>query len=145
MRIIKRKNLAVLKSILSFVYFFLLFISVVLVFAYWKFYLDKNRLVSPVPGSFAVKNASRVVVKNQEEELKEMLNKYKIEFLRLSVSTGSAYLVDLGDGSKAIISQKKPMVSQVSSLQLILSRFTIEGKRLSLVDFRFDKPLIVLK
>lgn len=33
----------------------------------------------------------------------------------------------------------------VTSLQLILSRFRIEGKNVSSVDFQFDKPVVTLK
>ncbi|MCL5438461.1 MAG: hypothetical protein M1268_00545 [Patescibacteria group bacterium] len=145
MRIIKRKNLAILKSIFTLFYFFLIFTAVVLSFLYWKIYLDKKRIVSPIPVLFSNKSMPRNEFKSGEIELKDILKKYKIEFSNIAVSTGSSYLVEFKDGSKAIISQNKPFASQVSSLQLILSRFTIEGKKLSMIDFRFDNPLIVFK
>ncbi len=53
------------------------------------------------------------------------------------------YSVELVDNGTVIFSQNKDIEKQISSLQLILSRLTIEGKRFKSLDFRFDKPVLV--
>ena len=59
-------------------------------------------------------------------------------------ASDSSYLVDLRDGGQAIISKKKDIQEQINSLQLMLNRLTIEGKRIKTVDFRFDRPILRL-
>jgi cell division septal protein FtsQ len=54
-------------------------------------------------------------------------------------------LVWLKDELEVSFSSQKEATAQVGSLQLILSRTKIEGKRLKRVDLRFDKPVIVEK
>jgi len=50
--------------------------------------------------------------------------------------------VELRDGGELILSSKKDLENQLSSLQLILSRLTIEGKKLKKLDFRYDNPVV---
>ncbi|OGH14849.1 MAG: hypothetical protein A2860_00615 [Candidatus Levybacteria bacterium RIFCSPHIGHO2_01_FULL_37_33] len=52
------------------------------------------------------------------------------------------YSVMLADGGEVFISSKKDLTIQIDSLQLMLSRLTIEGKRIKSLDFRFDKIII---
>ncbi len=54
-------------------------------------------------------------------------------------------LVRLKDELEVFFSFQKEATAQVGSLQLILSRTKIEGKRLKRVDLRFDKPVIIEK
>ena len=56
-------------------------------------------------------------------------------------SDGS-FAVTLQDGGEVILSSKKDIGSQLTSLQLVLSRLTIEGKKLKRLDFRFDNPVV---
>jgi hypothetical protein len=46
------------------------------------------------------------------------------------------------DNGEVILSSKKDIGSQLSSLQLMLARLTIEGKKLKVLDFRFDNPVV---
>lgn len=75
-------------------------------------------------------------------DIKSLLKKEKIQFLAVSVASDSSYLVYLQGGAEAIISPKKNLLEQVRSLQIVLSRLTIEGKRFKSLDFRFEKPVI---
>ncbi len=50
----------------------------------------------------------------------------------------------LTDGINVLISYNADIQAKVSSLQLIIVRFRIEGKNISIVDFRFDKPIVIL-
>ncbi|OGH23942.1 MAG: hypothetical protein A3J69_01985 [Candidatus Levybacteria bacterium RIFCSPHIGHO2_02_FULL_42_12] len=78
----------------------------------------------------------------RETEL--ILKKYNIPFVSIQQASDSAILIEIDEG-KFFISSKKDIESQVSSLQRALSRFTIEGKRISLLDFRFERPIVVFQ
>lgn len=90
------------------------------------------KLISPLPNKSYVKN----------EDLKKILESSKIDVSSISISTDSSYLVSLKDGGKVVFNKNKDLFSQVRSLQIILSRLTIDGKRLKSLDFRFDKPVV---
>lgn len=52
---------------------------------------------------------------------------------------------NLNDGMQVVIKENSKAEEIVSSLQTIIRRFTIEGKSISTVDFRFEKPFVTLK
>jgi len=58
---------------------------------------------------------------------------------------GSSYVIILKDDSQIILSSEKDINSQISSLQFILSRLTMEGKLFTQLDLRFDKPVVKLR
>ena len=53
------------------------------------------------------------------------------------------YIVMLSDGGQVILSLKKDIEKQITSLQPILKQLTIEGKKFNRIEFRFDKTLVV--
>lgn len=59
------------------------------------------------------------------------------------VASGSTLVTRLQDGTSVIFSTDQDIVKQVSSLQIILSRLTIEGKKATKIDFRYETPIIV--
>lgn len=73
--------------------------------------------------------------------LEVLLKKANVPFSSIT-SSSDFYIIVLSGGGKVIISSKKELAVQISSLQLMLSRLTIEGKRIKSLDFRFDKPII---
>jgi len=75
--------------------------------------------------------------------IEEGLKKYKIPFNRVTSASQSAYIIFLASGEEVTVTSKKSLDIQLSSLQLILSRLTIEGKRVFGLDLRFDKPIMV--
>lgn len=79
------------------------------------------------------------------KNLEEILKKNGIGFSTIQISSNSSILVNLAGGEEVFFSEGKPFDNQVSSLQFILSRLTIEGKRFSRLDFRFDKPVVTFK
>jgi len=79
---------------------------------------------------------------SQDTSLEILLTKAKIPFVSVSRSSDYYYTVAIPDGGQIFISSKKDLISQISSLQLVLNRLTIEGKRIKTLDFRFDKPII---
>ena len=77
-----------------------------------------------------------------QNQVEDSLEKNGISFSAVKIASDSSYLVTLQDGSKVILNQNKNLQNQISSLQLILSRLTIEGKRFKSLDFRYDKPVV---
>src|SRR4051812_29749422 len=78
------------------------------------------------------------------EAIKSGLAAQKIEISSVKQS-GSSYVIILKDKSQVIFSSQKDINSQISSLQFILSRLTMEGKLFTQLDLRFDKPVITLR
>jgi len=107
--------------------------------------LNSNKLSfgTPLVSPLALKNTPNKIV--DQSTLEHMLTQQKIKYKKVSAASGASYVVELEDGSEVIFSSSKDSAYQLSSLQLILSRFTIEGKRFSRLDLRFDNPIIVLK
>lgn len=131
----RRRNRKAKKSLLLFFLFLLVFsISTSLLFYYW---FTKTLFVSPLP-SIRLNNQNPLTT----EELKTLFLKSNIAFSEVKNSTGSSILVILEDGNDVLFSAKKSLGEQVSSLQLILSRLTIEGKRFKSLDLRFEKPIV---
>lgn len=71
-----------------------------------------------------------------------VLSKNNIMFSKVQTASDSSYIVFLKDDGKVSLSANKDISSQISSLQLILYRLTIEGKKFKSLDLRFDKPII---
>jgi len=76
-------------------------------------------------------------------QIDEMLQKSGIAYTSVERVNDVSYNVNLRDGGQVIIAQNKSIQNQISSLQLILSRLTIEGKRFKSLDFRYDKPIVL--
>ena len=118
--------------------FLVIFFIVILMFLALGEYIFLNfpfgnvSYVSPVSKN---KNSIIIFVENE-------LNKENIKFSEISASSGGSIKVDLTEGGEVILSSKKDVGSQISSLQLILSRLTIEGKKLNILDFSFDNPVV---
>jgi hypothetical protein len=101
---------------------------------YYKFYPRSSIFISPL---------GKQKANLQKSDIEKNLLKANITFNKITINSDSSFVVYLSDGSEVIFSSKKDIQSQISSLQFIRSRLTIEGKRFKSLDFRFDKPLIV--
>jgi len=114
---------------------FSLFIFIILVLFFFSFkflYFNGGKFLNPVAkGSFS-----------QETNLSQYLKAKGIDVLKVSTLYDSSYVVDLKDGEQIIFSDKKSLETQVSSLQLMLSRLKIEGKNFKILDFRYDNPVV---
>jgi hypothetical protein len=80
---------------------------------------------------------------NEISKIEKALSKTNIKFVKTTRQNDLSILVNLSDKEEVIFSSKKDLQSQIASLQLIVKRLTIEGKRFKRLDFRYDKPLIV--
>lgn len=119
-------KIAVLAGFLIFV-----LLAVALTLVYF-FYLGSAQYINPLSVN---KNSPKI-------KIEDMLSGSDIEITRSVIGPEASIEVDLKDGGKVIFSSKKDLKKQISSLQLMLSRLTIEGKKLKILDFRYDNPVV---
>ncbi len=110
----------------------LIFLATALIICYLIFF-RANKLISPLPLN-KYSNSLR---------LEEGLKNANIQYQKTKINDDSSLLVILNSKEEVIFSSKKQLSTQIASLQLIIKRLTIEGKRFKSLDFRYDKPLIV--
>lgn len=128
-RIIRKKKIAIVIFLLGI---FLSFLSLFLSVYYNVLFKDLSK--DPIS-----KTQMSALV-----DLEALLKKKNIQYQKILSGNDLSLFITLKDGGLVIFSLKKDLSSQTSSLQLILSRLTIEGNRLKKLDFRFDKPIIEL-
>jgi hypothetical protein len=79
---------------------------------------------------------------NDKEFLKTSLAKQHLEVEKIVIEQ-NIYKITIKNGPELLLSTKKDLNDQISSLQFILSRLTMEGKRVKSLDIRFDKPVVI--
>jgi hypothetical protein len=103
--------------------------------------LQKPLYISPVP-------TAQVAQADQGEKIEQQieyaLRKKQIDFSSVSRESDS-YVITLQNKSKVTFSPQKDIMTQIASLQYILSHLTMEGRQFSSLDLRFDQPVVVLK
>ena len=72
------------------------------------------------------------------------INSLEIAKITLDEPAGLYHLF-LTTGEEAVCSQEQDPYLIAASLQIIISRFRIEGKIISQIKFQYDKPIVVLK
>ena len=101
-----------------------------------------NKYVSPLAKTISLRDALEGNIST--DEIKNQMK--KTGFAIDSVAEyDNTYKVVLEKGREIIFSKKKPLKEQISSLQLISGRLTIEGKDFRQIDMRFDRPVITPK
>ena len=111
----------------------LFFIFLIIEYIYLNFSLGKATYINPI-----AKNKTSIVLLTEEK-----LDNAKISFVSVADKNDGSLVIKLKDGGEVILSSKKDIQTQISSLQLILSRLTIEdGKKLKSLDFRYDSPVV---
>jgi hypothetical protein len=103
--------------------------------------LHKPLYISPLPTA-QVAHADQV--EEVAQQLESDLQKKQIGFTSVTRQDDS-YIVTLQDNGKVTFSSQKDIMSQIASLQYILSHLTMEGRQFSSLDLRFDQPVIILK
>lgn len=118
--------------LLKILFIFLVIISIAFFYVAYLSFIKKPFIISPL-GKEGI---------SKTQIISESLLKKQIFYSSIEIASDS-YLVNLSDGGQVILSPSKDIEVQISSLQLILKRLTIEGKRIKKLDFRFDKPVLV--
>lgn len=129
MKKIRRKNQKTVIVKIIFVFFFLFFLAFISYIFYTNGFFSWNRKV-----------ISPIFPKDQKYTLIELLNSnnFKVDNL---LEKENIFEVTLPSGIKVIFASNN-LEKQVASLQLMLKRFKIEGRKVTLIDLRFDKPII---
>ena len=104
--------------------------------------IHKPLFISPISA-----HLSSVI--NEEDKftpaLEKRLQEKNIQYSAITKLTGADYKINLTGTGEVIISSQKDLDTEISSLQYILSRLTMEGKAFLRLDLRFEKPVIVFK
>jgi cell division septal protein FtsQ len=126
------------------IFFLLVLLIVILIAGGISFYFFEVKMQKLYPATATV---TRTVTTNQPDKtyiaLQAGLNKDQIEYTTITKGNGS-YIVVLKNGGKVTFSAQKDIMTQIASLQYILSHLTMEGRQFSTLDLRFDQPVIVL-
>jgi len=90
-------------------------------------------------------NIGQQVPQSQIIEAIKFLTTLRLNLLEpkiAKITSPYSLTVWLKDGEEIVFSFKKEIQIQVDSLQFILSRSKIEGRRVKKIDLRFDKPVV---
>lgn len=123
------------------------FVAIGLILVGFGFYsilskLQKPLYISPLPKAQVAQAADQGEMIEQQIEMD--LHKKQIVYQSVQRQDDS-YVITLQDDSKVTFSSQKDIMTQIASLQYILSHLTMEGRQFSSLDLRFDQPVIVLK
>lgn len=136
----KRQDKRKIKKTILAVFFGLLMVAVaVLVFSFSKSFVD-------IFNKFTVESSEPIVKPlgsfTSPENIKTLLNDKNI-ILESIDATGSAIIVaKIKGGPRVYFSKTRDALWQVNSLQLILSKLTIDNKKPDLIDLRSDRPIV---
>lgn len=100
-----------------------------------------SRLVSPLP----IKIGERIQITSTdrgEQELKRLLKLANIMYTSVTPAQ-DGYTISLNQKQQVFVTKQKDIASQISSLQVILPRLTMEGREFHRLDLRYDKPVVV--
>jgi hypothetical protein len=103
---------------------------------------QKPLFISPLPNLGAIASASTDA--GQVSIIKKALTDRSIAFSSVEIKD-SVYIITLENGEHVTLSAKKDIITQISSLQFVLSRLTMEGRQFRTLDLQYDKPIIVFK
>lgn len=101
-----------------------------------------SSFTNPTPYTLEKLNNHVLAQRISDKDVEHLLLQAGIAYASV-ISSSDYYVVQLSDNHEVLLSSKKDLFSQVASLQVILPRLTIEGKKFTRLDFRFDKPLLV--
>jgi cell division septal protein FtsQ len=90
------------------------------------------------------KNSPVLATVTTEDVLQKEFEKAGFHIDSVTVASDSGYLIHLHTGETIVANEKTP-ISQISSLQALLTNLTMEGKRIERLDIRFDKPVVLFK
>lgn len=138
-----RKRKRFIKKVIFLSIFLLVFVLITSSVSYYIFVfkLQKPLYISPLSHLQTVQVDKS---DNQEELLKKGLKKEQIAYVAIK-RINNSYVVTLTDGGKVTFSSQKDIMTQIASLQYILSHLTMEGRQFSSLDLRFEQPVIMIK
>lgn len=149
MRMNKKQHKRRIVILLSYCVFFLVSLgSVFFVLHQLSFFrlFAQMPFASPIPTALvSVKGAIFPSGNDTAMQIKILAKQKNIPVISITPFSDTSYKLVLLGEEEVYISSQKSLDEQISSLQLILSRLTIEGKHFATLDLRFDKPVVVFK
>ena len=138
-----RKKLKIRKKRFKMILLGIIFVvSATAFLTYWLWIniFSKTHYISPLASNILSINS----VKQDKEIMKieDLLKEKQIDFVSVNDS-GKTYIISLKNGGEVVISQEKDLNTQISSLQFMLSRLTMEGRKIKRLDLQFDNPVVV--
>jgi len=109
-------------------------------FFYFSFFFTPE-LLRPIPAQ--VQSATISVEQENIQEIQRKLYAADIESDEITHLPDGNYSIKLTENGEVILSQSRNISTQIASLQVIMQRLTMEGRRFAKLDLRFDKPVIV--
>lgn len=99
-------------------------------------------LVSPIPLDTSFNLPSRNTTA-KTTEVERFLKENDIPYQSVRIASDSSILVSLTENGDVYLSQEN-YPEELTTLQVIVSKITMEGKRFSRLDLRFERPVIVM-
>ena len=106
-----------------------------------KFIFHSSSLISPIGKAYSSVVSSITSQDTNENERRKEFSDHNMTITALQ-QTETDITITSDKNATYIFDKKKKIPEQRTSLQLILSRLTIEGKQASKIDFRFDNPVV---
>ena len=120
---------------------FLSFLIFVLVFGLacgiWWFIRMHASLLSPLPKTVVAKNENHLL-----DQIQALCTKQNLSCQDIVIHTDQTATMTIDGGEIVILSLRKDLTSQITSLQLTSKQLTMNNKRFRRIDFRFDKPVL---
>jgi hypothetical protein len=104
------------------------------------YYIKRNTLVSPLPGKLGGLLVTAASEPGEKGVIRH-LNEQKITYTGVQ-TTNDGYIITLNPKQQVVLAKKKDISTQISSLQVILPRLTMEGREFRRLDLRFNKPVV---
>ena len=93
-------------------------------------------VLTPLPKTHAFLQGS-----SEMSRIEALCTQYALHCSNIVMNATSA-TISIDSNEEVIVSLQKDLGMQIASLQLTIAHLTIEGKRFSRLDFRFDKPVL---
>lgn len=77
-----------------------------------------------------------------KEDVAEILEKNALTYEDLVISTSSATVSFRTNESMVLLTKERSINDQVVTVQAILRRLSLDGKRATVVDLRYNKPIV---
>jgi hypothetical protein len=120
------------------------FIVVFLSFLLLVFHKQTKSLLSPL---VRVRSsiASALGMPDETDQIRKLLEGYNISYTGVSSQGNDAYTIMLPDNARVTVGGSGDLMHEINTLQVILNRLTMEGKRFDTLDLRFARPIIHIK
>lgn len=101
--------------------------------------INSSTIVSPLPVALGQRLTS--TSSGDETTVKMLLAKEKIQYTTVTTAH-TDIIISLNGKQQVLLTKKKDIRAQISSLQVLLPRLTMEGREFRKLDLRYDKPVV---